>query len=91
MVRRSPSAVSLTFELSLQAQRVQLRQLAADFAGFHARGADILALAIAGNHGLDPLDIRIPSTASTTLGVRDIVTKARSLATDIAYRCHDDS
>lgn len=65
--------------------------LARDFAGLEARGAYVLALAVAGDQGLDPLNIRIPSATSTTLGVRDVVAKARTLATDIAYRCHDDS
>ena len=67
------------------------KNLAAYFSSLQARGADVLSLGVAGDHGLDALDIRIPSSASSTLGVRDVVTKARTLATDIAYRCHDDS
>jgi hypothetical protein len=66
-------------------------RLARDLPSLHTGGADILSLAVAGDHGLDALDVWIPSTASTTLGVRDVVAKARTLATDIAYRCHDDS
>jgi hypothetical protein len=65
--------------------------LASDLAGFKARGADVLALAVTRDQGLDSLDVRVPSAASTTLGVRDIVAKARTFATDIAYSCHDDS
>lgn len=61
------------------------KALACDLSGLKAGGADVLTLAIAGDHGLDPLDIWIPSSACTTLGVRDIVAKARTLATDIAY------
>ena len=59
--------------------------LASYFASLKTRGADVLALAISRDHGLDSLDVWVPSSASSTLGVRDIVSKARTLATDVAY------
>ena len=83
-----PKASSTSVERIIDAVE---RDLACDLAGFEAGGADVLTLGVTRDHGLDALDVRIPTTACTALGVRDVVSKARTLATNIAYRCHDDS
>ena len=59
-------------------------RLTSDFAGFKARRADVLTLALSAYESADALDIWIPATTCLTHGVRDIVAKAGALAADIA-------
>jgi len=54
------------------------------FAGFKARGADILALSTSANEGLDALDIRIPAATCLYLRVGNVISEAGPFATDIA-------
>jgi hypothetical protein len=67
---------------------LERKGLARDFSGLEAGSADILALGVTVNQGANALDIWIPTAAGTTVRVRDIITKAWSLVTDIAYSCH---
>ena len=62
--------------------------LASYFSGLKAGCAYVLTLGVAINQRADLLDIRIPATASAAIGVRDVISKAGALATDIAYCCH---
>ena len=65
--------------------------LALDLAGLEARGADIETLrGHTGNadQSLDALDVRVPAAVGAAVGVRDVVTEARSLAADVAVGSH---
>src|SRR5664280_1093316 len=62
-----------------------------DLAGLEARGADIETLrghTANTDQSLDALDVRVPAAAGAAVGVRDVVTEARSLAADVAVGSH---
>ena len=68
-----------------------MEELARDLSCLEARSADILALGVAVDESAHSLDIWIPTTAGTTIGVRDVISEAWAFATDVAYRCHGRS
>ena len=65
--------------------------LASDLSSLEAGGADILALGVPVDQSAHTLDIWIPATTGTSIRVRDVISEAWTLATDIAYRCHGRS
>lgn len=44
-----------------------------------------MTLGVSANQGTDALDIWVPSTAGTTLGVRYVISEAGAFAADVAY------
>lgn len=50
-----------------------------------------MALGITVDQGANALDIRIPTATSAAIGMRNVISEAGALATDIAYRCHGHS
>lgn len=59
-------------------------ELAENLSSLKTGRADILTLGGSSDEGTDALDIWIPTTAGLAHGVRDVVTKARAFATDVA-------
>ena len=60
------------------------RELAENLSSLQTGGTDILTLGSSSDQGTDALDIWIPTAAGLAHGVRDVVTKARAFATDVA-------
>lgn len=59
-------------------------ELAENLSSLKAGGTNILTLGSPSNQGTDALNIWIPTTAGLAHGVRDVVTKTRAFATDVA-------
>lgn len=59
-------------------------ELAENLSSLKTGRADVLTLGSSSDQGTDALDIWIPTTAGLAHGVRDVVTKARAFATDVA-------
>lgn len=65
-------------------QDLKSRELAENLSSLQTGGTDILTLGSSSDQSTDALDIWIPTTAGLAHGVRDVVTKARAFATDVA-------
>ena len=64
---------------------------ALDLTCLEAGGADVETLrghASLADHRANALDVRVPTTLGAAVGVRDVVTEARSLAADVAGGSH---
>ena len=60
-----------------------------DFAALDAVGANADALGRALDHRMHSLQIWAPAAPGYVVGVRDVVTKLRAFAANVAYLCHD--
>src|SRR3954452_2424086 len=62
-----------------------------DLAALDAARADVHPLRRTADEGLHTLDVGIPATLGTPVGVRHVHTPAGALATHFTYCCHDGS
>jgi hypothetical protein len=62
-----------------------------DLPSLDATGADANALGSAVDKGLYRLQVDVPAAPRNVVRVRDVVSKTRALAANVAYLCHDYS
>ena len=60
-----------------------------DFTALDATGADANALGRSVNKGFDPLQVDVPAAPRDVVRVRDVVSKTRAFAANVAYLCHN--
>jgi hypothetical protein len=60
-----------------------------DFAGLDAAGTDADALASASDLGFNRLQVDVPPTSGSVVGVRDVVAELRAFAAEITFMRHD--